>query len=545
MVCILAMTVAAEEMSRRQLMVEAIRNSITPEEHAWYQKRHALYRSAHPGTPLIRSMHRTVPKPVSSFSGLSSPPLRRAASGTGATGVDRVLILANTTLYENSEVEEKIDRYMRDIASGHGCTVELEVLEGGSAEEIKDILTSYYDDGGLDGAIQIGSLPVGWMEFEKDPFFGKYETWTCDHFYMDLDGEWVDSDHNGFYEENHNGDGDRSPEIFYARIDASPMGRFGTEIELLCDYFDKTHNYWNGDIPLTNTACELVEKDWADSEQHLQRVYGRQNTEIFRYGRSNSVSRDDYLENRLTTDYTLLHLWCHSGHTGHDFTDGGYLSFVDVHDAAPKPVGYFHDGCSLADWSAADGRGYLGGSYVFNESPTALVCVSGTRTGQWIGTAGRVMFEELAKNTCIGKAYQVWFDRYLKNGEMDRDPHYIMAWNYGYVLLGDPMTTFVTRMVTDARESDGNFMEKDARLEYAVNPFTQKITVSCFLQKASKITLRFCDLSGREVARTEGAVSSGGRVTLQVNTRGMRSGVYIMSLHSGTCRVFRQMCHLH
>jgi hypothetical protein len=540
--CLVTMIVAADETNRQQQMVEAIRRSITPEEHAWHQKQHELYLLAHPEKPLFCSGHRTVQPRTSSVPGVLSRHLRKAASG--ATLVDRVLILANKTLYENAEVKEKVDRYMQDIASGHGCTVEIEVLEGGSAEDIKDILKSYYENGGLDGAIQIGSFPVGWMEFESDPFFGKYETWTCDHFYMDLDGEWVDSDNNGFYEENHNGSGDRSPEIFYARIDASPMGRFGTEIELLCGYLDKTHAYWSGDIPLTNTACELVEKDWANSEQHLGRVYGQENTEIFRYGRSKSVSRDDYLENRLTTDYTLLHLWCHSGYTGHEFTDGGHLSYVDVHDAAPKPAGYFHDGCSLADWSAANGRGYLGGSYVFNESPTALVCVSGTRTGQWIGTAGREMFEELSKNTCVGKAYQIWFDKYLKNGEMDRDPHYIMAWNYGYVILGDPMTTFITRMVTETvdRDNKNANMIDPGLIEYHTNPFTRKMEISFCLQKASEFTLRLCDLSGKEIACMTNSVPSGGRHMLDLTMEGLNSGVYVISLISGAYKVSRQVC---
>jgi hypothetical protein len=73
-------------------------------------------------------------------------------------------------------VKEKVDRYMQDIGARRGCTVEVEVLEGGTAVEIKDILKSYYSDGGPDGAVQIGSLPVGWMEFYHDPFFGEYES---------------------------------------------------------------------------------------------------------------------------------------------------------------------------------------------------------------------------------------------------------------------------------------------------------------------------------------------------------------------------------
>ncbi|MBN1307781.1 MAG: T9SS type A sorting domain-containing protein [Chitinispirillaceae bacterium] len=502
-------------------MVEALKKSITPEERIWFEQQHVLYRANNPVTPLIRSQSRTVFSGSPLF-GYKSPP-----GSNAATPVKRVLILANKTLYAKAAVKEKVDRYMNDIANGHGCKVELEVLEGGTAVAIRDMLISYYHNGGLDGAIQIGSLPVAWMEFKKDPFFGNYETWTCDHFYCDLDGEWVDADNNTFYETHNPGKGDRGSEIFYARIDVAPMGRFGSEDQMCCDYLDKDHNYWIGGIELKKSAIDMIEPDWRTSVQYLERVYGATNTKILR--NPGSYSRNDYVNTHIKGDYSFLHLWCHSGHTAHSFSNGGELSYTTVYEANPTPIGYAHDGCHLADWAAANKRGYLGGAYVFNKSPTALVCISGTRTGQWIGNTGKRLFEEIGKNTCVGKAYQLWFDEYCNSSEMTRDVPYFMAWNYGMLILGDPMLTFQNREVTPVVEKNTSFQEVRGDLKIAVG---KDAAISYVLPEQSAVDLQLYDISGKSVYRISGALQDKGRHTVRFGLQRIPKGIYILRLRS-------------
>ena len=91
---------------------------------------------------------------------------------------------------------------------------------------------------------------------------------------------------------------------------------------------------------------------------------------------------------------------CHAGHTAHYHHTDGRTSVDDVMNANPKPITYFHDGCHVSDFAAGGGRSFLGGAYVFNESPTALLCLSGSRSGQWLGLMARVMYESMAENTC-------------------------------------------------------------------------------------------------------------------------------------------------
>jgi hypothetical protein len=502
-------------------MVQALKRSITPERQAWYQEQHRLFRLENPVKPFMRADRFTA------YKGKLRP---LALSLSSATPVRRVLILMNRTLYANAAVKEKVDRYVQDIGRGHGCTVEMEILEGGTHQQIKELLQEYYNDGGLDGAIQIGDLPVAWMEFKSDPFYQKYETWTCDHYYMDLDGQWLDSDNNTFYETHNPGSGDRGSEIFYARIDVKPMGNFGTEVELLSSYLDKVHGYWTGDVELRKSAIDLIEPDWNTSVQNLERVYGAADTKILR--NPGAYSRNDYLNTHLQGNYTFLHLWCHSGYNAHSFSNGGALDYTTVYNSNPKPVGYAHDGCHLADWAAARNRGYLGGAYVFNKSPTALVCIAGTRTGQWIGLKGDRLFEEIGKNTCVGKAYQVWFDMYCNSSEMTRDVPYFMAWNYGMLILGDPMLTFITRLETDVEKVTDASGKSRGYLNFARSGAQQSMTVSYALPQATHVDLRLCDMSGRQVAVLSNERQFGGRHSLRFGVQGLPSGVYILLLRS-------------
>jgi hypothetical protein len=524
---LLSLSVSARaQMITEEDMVRALKNSITAQERAWFEKQHDAYRAANPETKLVRNGHRVV------FKGIDFPSApRTAAASTAPTPVKRVLVLVNKTLYANPEVKERVDRYMQDIAAGHGCTVEIEELEGGSAVAIRDLLKSYYTNGGLDGAIQIGSLPVGWMEFKSDPFYGNYETWTCDHFYCDLDGQWVDADNNTYYDAHNPGSGDRGSEIFYARIDVKPMGSFGAEVQMCCDYLDKDHNYWTSGIEIKKSAIDLIEPDWNTSEQYLERVYGKANTKILR--NPGAYSRNDYLNTHLKGEYSFLHLWCHSSNSAHSFANGGALNYTAVYNANPRPIGYAHDGCHLADWAAANNRGYLGGAYVFNKSPTALVCVAGTRTGQWIGLKGQRMFEEIGKNTCVGKAYQVWFDAYCNSSEMTRDIPYFMAWNYGMLILGDPMLTFITRMQTNVRELAHPSHSSGAR---SLNCSPVKSDGSCRIDwnipRKDNTEISLFSLGGKKIATLADKAPCTGSKTIRLTHAGIPDGIYLLQARS-------------
>lgn len=500
---------AQELTSVEQELLESLGKCCSPEKQAWYEQQYETYIKEHPVTPLIRHEHFTA------FKGL---PARRNSSS-----VDRILLLINEDLYSNQTAKEKIDRYIQDVGNGHGCIIEVEVLEGGSAEQIKELIKSYYTDGGLDGVVQFGGLQPAWF-FDADPRYGG--NFTCDLFFQDMDGTWRDKDSNGKYDAHDHGSGDRAPEIFYGRIDPATMGQFGSEVELLSFYLDKNHRYWTNQIPLKKSAFVQIEPDWKNATNYVNNIYGTENTEIIR----GTGSRSDYVNNRLTKDYSFLHLWCHSGHTAHSFSSGGGLSYDDIIAVPPKPIGYAHDGCHCADWAAGNGRGFTVGGYVYNKSETALVAISGTKTGQWIGHKGERFFKELGKNTCIGEAYVLWFEPYINNAT---DMDYFILWDYGYCIIGDPMMTFIG-VETPINNNVSSITHSGEYLKCRTVSSNRKVILSYYLPHSAFVDLKLYNSSGKAVRTFISEPQRSGVHSSDFSTDLISAGVYVAKLRIGS-----------
>ena len=509
---------ANEPTEIEKLYLEKLNNCCTDEERAWYKQQHELYMKSHPPTVLKRL------EPYTAYEG-------SAITRSNSPAIKNLLILINKSLYSNQRAKEKIDRYLNDIFRAYGCQINVEIMEGGTAVGIKKIIKQYYTGSGLDGVIQIGSFPAAWF-FDADKKYGG--NFTCDLFYEDLDGEWIDNNNNGVYDVHKHGNGDKGPEVFYARIDPGTMGNYGTEVDLLCKYFDKNHNYYLGNIPLKKSALAYIEKDWANSYNYVEKIYGVNNTQVIRYGKS-TVSKADYTKNRLTKDYSFLHLWCHSGYTSHNFTNGGSLSHSNIMSIKPKAIGYAHDGCHCADWAAGRGKGFTAGAYVYSNSQTSQVCVSGTKTGQWIGKQGKLFFEELGKNTCFGQAYKIWFDDYIKR-EGDRNTAYFILWDYGYVILGDPMIKFASVPLpsTHVNQKVSQTNSYNKFLKYTSSVSGQKTTITYSVPKTSFVNLQLYNVSGREVYTLVNSLHSQGRYTVNAVKEEVPDGIYLLSLKAGS-----------
>lgn len=516
---------ADEPSGRGEKLMQMIRDNIDPEEEARRLRQYELFQKEHPYTSLIRGQHRTA------FRGKPGLQKEMFSPSSDATPVERVLLLTNSSLYEDRTAKEKIDRYARDIGSAHGCTVEMETLEGGSPPEIKEIIKQYYNNGGLDGVIQLGELPSAWYESDNDPTTRRYDHFTCDLYYMDLDGSWTDADNNGEFDAHTRGSGDLGIEIFYGRIDATTMGDYGSEIELFNDYMDKLHGYYLGGVTLHKATLGYLDHDWRSSDNYLDEIYhNSDDNELIRWTAVNPpVNKNDYVNNRLQKNYTALHMWCHAGHDAHYHHTGGATTTRDVYEANPKPIAYFQDGCHVSDFAAGRGRGFLGGAYVFNKSPTALLCLSGSRSGQWLGLMAGVMFEELSKNTCIGQAFKIWFSDYENRSE-ERDKQNFIGWNYGYNIIGDPMITLVSREPVvktiqpfyneyfhslQCRTGGSSFI-----LSYVV-PFDATTHISVHT------------VSGKHVFSTVRKVVRNTLTTVQLSPEQIPNGTYILTLHFG------------
>jgi hypothetical protein len=398
-----------------------------------YSSLHEAYRRLYPSLPLVwNEQQEAYGSQMPLFFAQQKPKLFR------------ILVLIAADLYAEQSVRKRIDRYADDIRSSYGSEVILVTVSGGYPKEIKALIQSYYYGGGLDGAIFIGRIVPAWYEVPNDHYWWEggygYADWTCDLFYMDLDGQWEDTNFNGIYDSHTSGAGDVGPEIFVGRIDTSTMLGYGEEIELLNRYLDKNHQYWMGNISFTRYGLAYHDHDWRNETTfYFNNFFGSGNYESRKWNSSdNPVTRNDYQNKRLVHPvYEFIETWTHASYIFHDFHTGGRLYHYDIWESQPRALGYNINGCHAFDWAAGGDQRFLGGSYVYNQSVSSLVAVGSTKTGGMLGFDS--FYQSLGKNNCIGKALVDWFTERLNSGE---EKGYIIGWHYGMMIVGDPLICF-------------------------------------------------------------------------------------------------------
>ena len=413
-----------------------------------YNELHARYREENPPAPFDCSYQYTLP--IVAY----TPQLRAENRLSGAarsfersiTDLSKILVIVNSSLYADRLAREGIDRYIQDIHSGYGCEVTLITAEGGQAEDIKSVIHDQYSLNGLDGAVFIGQLPAAWFEVPNDHYWWEggygYADWTCDLFFMDMDGLWEDLDDNGKYDSHTDGQGDIDAEIFVGRIDTSTMSYYATEIDLFHDYLNKDHEYWTGNVRLYRLGLVYTDHDWTQyNTYYFRHLYGIGNYDDLKWQDSpnNQVQKFDYLNNRLPfAFYGFTQVWTHSTYEYHKFHTGGICYEREVHDQNPMSIGYNIDGCHACDWAAGGGKYFLGGGYIYNGSPSSLVVIGTTKVGGMLEFDS--FYQTLGQNNCIGQAFLDWFNDRLNS---DEERGYIIGWHYGMTTIGDPLIAFL------------------------------------------------------------------------------------------------------
>lgn len=360
--------------------------------------------------------------------------------------ISHVLILVEEALYSKTQAKQKIDRYAQDIGNSYQCKVTLVTIRGGAPEEIRALLQDYYQQSGLSCAVFIGHIPEAWYEVPNDHYWWEggygYANWICDLFYMDLDGNWKDTDGNGIYDVHTNGNGDIYPEIFIGHIDPSTMSIYGNKETLLSEFLDKDHNYWQGNIRLMNYGLIYIDHDWKDySTYYFRYLYGEKNYDNLKWseGSNNLVEKFDYLRKRLPNiAYGFTQVWVHSTWESHSFHTGGICYEYEIHESLPRALGYNINGCHACDWAAGLGNYFIGGGYIYNSSPTSLVVIGTTKVGGML--AFDTFYASLGNNNPIGRAFFDWMTERLKSDE-ERD--FIIGWHYGMTIIGDPLICFL------------------------------------------------------------------------------------------------------
>jgi len=170
-------------------------------------------------------------------------------------------ILVDENLY--LEIESNLNQYISDIQL-EGHVVYLQTVSGGTPEEIKSWIIQC-NNMGSKGVVLIGDITAAWAEVSGSVF-------PCDLFYMDLDGNWEDNDHDNDYEVHTAGDGDMGPELYVGRIYATTL-TYDSEGNMVNDYLTKAHMYRTGELTQPWHGLEYVEEDWYDMDVNLNLLY--------------------------------------------------------------------------------------------------------------------------------------------------------------------------------------------------------------------------------------------------------------------------------
>lgn len=328
-------------------------------------------------------------------------------------------VLVNSSIY--SGIESNLTQYVTDLQN-EGYSVNTYTISGGTPQEIRSFIGSALPNG-LVGVLFVGDIPEAWFEMDSD--WG-HEEFPIDLFYMDLDGNWTDSDEDNIYDGHDHGDGDKKPEIYVGRLKASNID--GDEVSMINGYFEKIHNYRIGGFSLPKRALVYIDDDWVwwakEDNKALKLVYD-ETTLVKDEATTNAT---DY-KKRITegTGYEWVHLRCHGSYRLHRFKipDGwdGTVNSSDYRSMNPKAIFYQLFVCSAARYTSPNN---LAGTIVLATSHGVLV-VSSTKTG------GMLYFSDfygpVAQEKSMGVAFQEWF---IDHGESDP------KWFYGLTIIGDP-----------------------------------------------------------------------------------------------------------
>jgi len=336
-----------------------------------------------------------------------------------------VYVLVDSTL--NASLSSALSTYKHDLEND-GFSVKFPQDFGNSAEAIREFLQTEAETHEIAGVLLVGKIPYATYITK----IGDYNyTYPLDLYYMDLDGNWTDSNGDGVYDGHNDGDGDLGPEIWVGRLYASTMPC--DEEELLINYFDKNHRFRTGELTLPRRALAYIDDDLlylTDSvNSSLRLIYGNETTLVTDPATTNAV---DY-KNRLndTLGYEWLHLEVHGNFQKHCFKspDGSITEIFSSEIRSIDPHAFFYNilACDSADFTCRNlTTDYIGGSYIFANT-YGLLLVSSTKPGAMRNYFD--FYEPISEGKCIGQAFKEWFE---KNGELSR------IFYYGLTILGDP-----------------------------------------------------------------------------------------------------------
>jgi len=335
----------------------------------------------------------------------------------------RVAIIVNSELYP--QVEDQLVIWASDInADGFDA-----LLVDATFETVQDLRAAlqwaWQSDDSLVGCILVGDFPVPWYAIRNAE--GKLDDFPCDLYFEDLDGDFIDSDSDGMFDEHLAGDGDRKPDIWLGRLLASPMS--GDEAELVRRYLERDHRYRVGEIEAPHRALLFIDRDWTDGASYWENAVSWLYDDVKVITDEDKTNAEEYLR-RLQQGYEWVDVMVHSGPDAHYFSYGDVYSTLyssDLRTATINTLFFVPFACSNSRYVERD---YMGGWYIFGEHSLGLCVIGSTKTGSLY--YGQEMFKKLSEGECMGDSFRSWFEGIAPYSADD------VSWFYGLTVLGDP-----------------------------------------------------------------------------------------------------------
>ncbi len=336
-------------------------------------------------------------------------------STSPATNVFRVIVEAG--IYEN--ILNSLEQYKVDLKEEYNYQVEFYLCNDCTKEEIKAALQT----AGTVGTVFVGDLPSAWFRIE-DCFHqeGRIEIFPIDLYFMDLNGQWageVDCGSGIRCFTTHTGD--TLPEIFFGRLTAPNESQ---EVELLNHYFEKNHQYKQGEIFLPRRSLNYINTramSWVQEVNIAYPVYDL-------ITGPETTNGNDY-KNRWNDGYEHLLVAVHSTPLEHFFipsAPNGSVTWEDVKTLKPHFHFYNLLACSNARFTTEN---YMAGWYVFQKSDYGLLAIGSTKAGEMRGLS--YFYQPLSEFKHFGLAFKEWFRQY-QWAVNDK------CWHGGMTLIGDP-----------------------------------------------------------------------------------------------------------
>ncbi len=321
-------------------------------------------------------------------------------------------ILLYAPLYNG--VIDSMNTYITDLEA-EGYVVQLDTMRGTDAESLRTYLSTLLPNE-LEGAVFFGNIPFAWYEYSSAE--GR-EEFPIDLYLMDLDGNWIDGDSDGLFD-NHTGN--EEPEIWTGRIYSSAL-TWADEIYIINNYLSKIHKYRTGGYSTPEKALAYVDDDWWGYDDcDLGLLYDT--VDVVR--NYNTTVASDF-RSRFNDAYEWVQICSHSSPWGNTFKNtSGYAGTCfnfEVWFANPEWQFLNLFQCSGTRFFEENVAGNV---YILGPT-NCLLAVGSSKVGSMRHFDD--FYGPLDTGISVGEAFKQWFAQWGIND---------VSWYYGMIICGDP-----------------------------------------------------------------------------------------------------------